>query len=46
MEHEKKCYPASLWVLTISFVFDERRRMQREKERGRWGKERERCLST
>lgn len=46
MEHEKKCYPACLWVLTISFVFDERRRMQREKERGRWGKERERCLST
>lgn len=46
MEHEKKCYPASLWVLTISFVFDERRRMEREKERRRWGKERERCLST
>ena len=27
---------------TISFVFDERRRMESEKERGRCGKERER----
>lgn len=43
MEHEKKCcllvgfnYIVCLW----------QRRMESEKERGRWGKERQRCIST
>ena len=42
----KKMLSCLLVGFNYIVVFDERRRMQREKERGRWGKERERCLST